>query len=118
MAMGRRGGAKPGERRGGRQKGTPNRVTGELRLIAAEHGPAAITELVSIALDPETKSKSKATRIAAIRELLDRGFGRPSQALEHSVAVGQFDPTMLTDEQLDAKIEHLRHECDRLQVKL
>jgi len=26
-----KGGAKPGERRGGRQKGTPNKVTGELK---------------------------------------------------------------------------------------
>jgi hypothetical protein len=99
------GGSKPGERRGGRQKGTPNKVTAELRLIAADYGPAAVKELVAIGLDPETKSKSDGTRIAAIRELLDRGYGKPSQALEHSVAVGQFDPTKLTDEELEAVVD-------------
>jgi hypothetical protein len=31
-----RGGAKPGERRGGRQKGTPNRATVQKQLIAAQ----------------------------------------------------------------------------------
>ncbi len=31
-----RGGSKPGERRGGRQKGTPNRATVEKQLIAAQ----------------------------------------------------------------------------------
>ncbi len=103
--MGYRGGAKAGERRGGRQKGTPNKVTAELRLVAAEHGPAAIKELVAIGLDPETKSKSEATRIAAIRELLDRGYGKPSQALEHSGSIGQTDFDQLTDDELRAYIK-------------
>ena len=40
-----RGGSKPGERRGGRQKGTPNRKTVERQLITErmlEHPPAGI----------------------------------------------------------------------------
>ena len=40
-----RGGSKPGERRGGRQKGTPNRKTVERQLIAErmlQHPPAGI----------------------------------------------------------------------------
>ena len=31
-------GSKPGERRGGRQKGTHNRVTAELKLAFQKHG--------------------------------------------------------------------------------
>src|SRR6516162_9598499 len=40
-----KGGSKPGERRGGRQKGTPNRKTVERQLIAErmlQHPPAGI----------------------------------------------------------------------------
>lgn len=38
-------GAKPGERRGGRQKGTPNKVTAELKQMAAELGKDGATPL-------------------------------------------------------------------------
>lgn len=34
--MANKGGAKPGERRGGRQKGTPNKITGELKTMVLE----------------------------------------------------------------------------------
>jgi hypothetical protein len=34
--MRKRGGSKPGERRGGRKRGTPNKVTSEVRALAAE----------------------------------------------------------------------------------
>jgi hypothetical protein len=37
-------GSKPGERRGGRQKGTPNKTTAEIRELAQAHGPDAIAE--------------------------------------------------------------------------
>jgi hypothetical protein len=38
-------GSKLGERRGGRQKGTPNKATAEIKVLAAEHAPAIIKEL-------------------------------------------------------------------------
>jgi len=34
------------------------------------------------------KAKSETARIAAIRELLDRGYGRPRQAVEVSAPAG------------------------------
>ena len=70
-------GAKPGERRGGRKAGTPNKVTAEIKALAAEHAPAIIKELVRLA----TKAKNEATRVAAGKELLDRAFGKAPQAL-------------------------------------
>jgi hypothetical protein len=70
-------GSKPGERRGGRQKGTPNKATAEIKTLAAEHAPAIIKELARLA----TKAKNEATRVAAGRELLDRAFGKAPQAL-------------------------------------
>ena len=39
----------------------------------APHAPEAIEELARLA----TKGRSEATRVSAIRELLDRGYGRP-----------------------------------------
>ena len=60
------------------QSGNPGgrpRIVGELRYLARAHAPAAIQELARLAM----KAKSETARIAAIRELLDRGFGKPTQ---------------------------------------
>ena len=42
-------GAKPGERRGGRRRGTPNKATAEIKALASEHVPAIVKELVRLA---------------------------------------------------------------------
>ena len=42
------GGSKPGERRGGRKPGTPNKVTAELAGLARVHTADAIARLVAI----------------------------------------------------------------------
>jgi hypothetical protein len=52
------------------------RVVAALRDLARQHAPASIKELARLAL----KAKSEAARVAAIRELLDRGYGRPGPA--------------------------------------
>ena len=70
-------GSKPGERRGGRKAGTPNKATAEIKALASEHVPAIIKELVRLA----TKATNEATRVAAGKELLDRVFGKAPQAL-------------------------------------
>lgn len=64
-------GAKPGERRGGRQKGTPNKTTADIRALAQQHGPKAIEALV----EAMTKGEMK-VRVMAAKEILDRGYGR------------------------------------------
>jgi hypothetical protein len=46
--------------------------------LARQHAPTAIAELARLAL----KAKNETTRVAAIRELLDRGYGKPRQGLE------------------------------------
>ena len=57
---------------GGRPK-----VIAELRELARAHAPDAINELARLAV----KAKSETARIAAIRELLDRGYGKAAQVL-------------------------------------
>jgi hypothetical protein len=57
---------------GGRPK-----VIGKLRDLSRAHAPEAIKELARLAMH----AKNETARIAAIRELLDRGFGKPTQFL-------------------------------------
>jgi hypothetical protein len=68
-------GSKPGERRGGRKAGVPNKATAEIRALAREHGPDVIRELARIAKE----AQSEQARISACNALLDRAYGR-SQA--------------------------------------
>ena len=58
---------------GGRPKGSA-----EVRAAAQEHGPAAIARLADLAFDT---SISPRANIAAIRELLDRGYGKAPQPI-------------------------------------
>ena len=56
--------------------GRPKAVE-EVRELARAHCPDAIAELARLAV----KAKSECARIAAIRELLDRGYGKATQPL-------------------------------------
>jgi hypothetical protein len=53
-----------------------NRTTAELREVAAEYGPAAISKLAAMAGLTGPGAESEQTQLGALRELLDRGFGR------------------------------------------
>jgi hypothetical protein len=53
------------------------RSLGTLRLLARAHAAEAIAELARLAVH----AKSETARVAAIRELLDRGYGKPTQFL-------------------------------------
>ena len=75
-------GAAPGERRGGRVKGTPNKVTLEIRDLARAYGPTAIAELARLAgLTKDAGSENESTRVMAIKELIDRGYGKSTQPI-------------------------------------
>jgi len=66
-------------RTGGRQKGTPNKVTAEIKAVAQEHGADAIKTLVSIM---KATKQPPAARVAAAKELLDRAYGKSAQPIE------------------------------------
>jgi Family of unknown function (DUF5681) len=60
------------------QSGNPGgrpKVIGEIQELARQHAPEAITEHARLA----TKAKNETARVAAIRELLDRAYGKPAQ---------------------------------------
>lgn len=67
-----------GRKTGGRQKGTPNKATADIKALAMQHAESAMTELARLA----TGADSEAARVAAIKELFDRGFGKAKQAVE------------------------------------
>jgi Family of unknown function (DUF5681) len=81
------------------QSGNPGgrpKVIGEVQELARQYAPTAMIELARLAL----KAKSETARIAAIRELLDRGYGRSRQAMEISAPAD--DPIRQLFEELDA----------------
>lgn len=86
MALGRKTG-------GGSRRGRPNRVTADVKALAQQHTPAAVQELARLALH----AQSEQARVAAIKELLDRGHGRATQPVNMRVISSIED---LTDDEL------------------
>jgi hypothetical protein len=64
----------------GRKPGTPNRVTADLKALAAKSAPKMLAELKKLALE----AKDERTRLAAIIAYLNRGLGTPTQSTEIS----------------------------------
>ncbi len=62
---------------GGRKKGTPNRVTAELKLAFQKHGDRLVDALLAL-----TRSDDEKVQLGAIKECLDRGWGRPAQSVQ------------------------------------
>lgn len=71
-----KGGSKPGERRGGRKRGTSNKVPPEIRAAAKKHSPAALKVLVKA-----LKSKDEKLKLTAAGMILDRAWGKPAQPM-------------------------------------
>jgi len=73
-----------GKRRGaGRRKGIPNLSTASLMELARDFGADGIHQLAIIAglVEGQKGSDNDMVRIQAMRAILDRGYGRPTQAL-------------------------------------
>jgi hypothetical protein len=77
----------PSPNPGGRPK-----VVAEVRALAQQHGPDAIAALAEIALNPKAPT---ASRVAAAEALLDRGYGRPVQAVQAEVVTATVDAEQL-----------------------
>ena len=74
-----RGGSKPGERRGGRKKGTPNKLTAKLQAplakAAQQYDGEALATLVEVMRD---KAASPSARVRCAEYILDRAHGKPA----------------------------------------
>jgi hypothetical protein len=76
------GGSKPGERRGGRQRGTPNRNTQAVSEKLDALGCDPIAGMAEIAMDPSNSPELRARMFA---ELAPYVFPK-RKAIEHSAA--------------------------------
>jgi len=98
MTAAKRGGKRAGA---GRPQGRQNKATREqkasLQELARNHTSVALAALVHVA----TKGESESARVAASNALLDRAYGKPSQSVQHSGAIGSYDLTKVTDDDLD-----------------
>lgn len=70
-------GSRPGERRGGRQKGSTNKTKKDTREIFLAHGPEAVQTII----DLMKNSRHDNVRLGAANSLLDRAYGKPTQPI-------------------------------------
>jgi hypothetical protein len=108
----RKGGRPKGyPKTGGRQKGTKNKTTPEVKLLAQRYGEEIIDELYRIAVS----SASDGDRVSAAKTLLERGYGRPANPIHFGgFDGGPLDITMVlkvaSPEQIKAFIQSLTTE--------
>src|SRR5918911_2245956 len=74
------GGSKPGERRGGRRRGSPNRRTAEVAERLAALGCDPIEGMASIAMDPSNTPELRARMFAELAQYV----APKRKAVEHS----------------------------------
>lgn len=79
------GGKRPGS---GRKKGVVSQAKRDLAEMAKKHAEQALAVLVGIAVNGE----SDAARVSAANAILDRAYGKPPQALDHSSGDGTMTP--------------------------
>ena len=72
-----------GRKTGGRIAGVSlNKGTAEIKALAQVYGPAAIARLALLSgLTDKPGSPNATTQLGAMRELLDRGYGKAAQAI-------------------------------------
>jgi len=75
-----------GQKTGGRRKGTPNKATAEIKAAFQQHGDELVKALLAL-----TKSDDERVRLGAIQAALDRGYGRPAQAVQLAARVARPD---------------------------
>jgi len=71
-----------GNRGQGRKPGVPNKATAELKRLARQYTPAALEELARLS----TQAQSEQSRVSAIKELLDRAYGKATQPIAGDAA--------------------------------
>ena len=65
------------QKTGGRRAGSLNKVTTEIRAAFQLHGDELVQALLKL-----TQSDDERVRLSAIQAALDRGWGKPAQALQ------------------------------------
>jgi hypothetical protein len=88
-----------GRKTGGRQPGTPNKVTVDVKAAAQLHAKEAVDTLASIMRGAEV---APAARVSAAKELLDRGYGKAPQTIDQTTTVKAPLPELSLEELREA----------------
>jgi len=64
------------QKTGGRRKGTANKATAGIKAAFQKHGDELVKALLALC-----KSDDERVRLSAIQAALDRGYGKPAQAV-------------------------------------
>ncbi len=73
----------PGHKKmGGRKKGTPNKVTADIKALLRVHGEMFVDELVKLCTHKDANVRHKALKLA-----FDRGYGQAVQHIEAEINV-------------------------------
>ena len=81
-----------GVKTGGRQRGTPNKSTADLREAAQQYTADALQTLVDVMKDD---AQPAAARISAATAILDRGHGKPQIHTETTLSTNANAPTVI-----------------------
>lgn len=79
-----------GKKTGGRKAGVPNKATAEVKELAQQYGEKAIQALAKIVKSGD----SDQAKVAACREILDRGYGKPTQGIIQLKFIFEFTQKM------------------------
>jgi len=66
----------------GRPKGVPNKATADIKAVASQYTDEAMTILAKLMRTAD----SDATKLGAVKEILDRAYGKPKQSVDANVA--------------------------------
>jgi hypothetical protein len=69
-----------GRKTGGRKKGSINKATADIKALTEPYSAEAVEKLYWLLNNGE----SHQVQLSAARELIDRRFGKPPQAIAHS----------------------------------
>ena len=90
---------------GGRQKGTPNRVTAEIKAAFRKHGDELVKALLKLA-----RSDDEKVQLGAIKECLDRGWGRITA---REVSKGEPERNLLKERKASYRAAFVRRSRDK-----
>ena len=81
-----------GMKTGGRQAGTPNKSTADMREAAQQYTADALQTLVDVMQDA---GQPAAARISAATAILDRAYGKPQIYTETTLSTNANAPTVI-----------------------
>jgi hypothetical protein len=94
-----------GKKTGGRQKGSKNLSTRDMRAKAQAYGDDMIEVLVKIAKNAKLPPHD---RITAAEKVLDRGYGKPTQQIKTTDTSERYDLSKIAPDKLRMIADTLR----------